>query len=282
MASSWNKGTLVDEADAAVDIAVASASKAVQEGKSLFQSVVEDAAEKLAQGAEVVADTRDPLTAIQDTAQAAGEFVYDLLPESDDVMDAAAATVETVGGALGTAQDKIVEAGQAVQDFGTSEFRFLFQNFFKAGTTLTESDLNSTDLDKLKDAVRKAQSEGRSSLSYPDFGTSEQEVLKGNPLTGLFDTDMRMARTIGGVQFSTNDKGETVITNTYNFNEGPKRKTFFEAKKSGDAETALKVLLDAAQNPVELASIIAYAKQEELREEGKPYETEMVINLGVL
>lgn len=282
MASSWNKGALVEQSDSAIDAAVASASRAVQEGKSLFQSVVDEAAEKLAQGAEVVADTKDPLTAIQDTAQAAGEFVYDLLPESDDVIDAAAATVEAVGSAVGTAQDKIVEAGQAVQDFGTSEFRFLFQNFFNAGSTLTESDLNSTDLDKLKDAVRKAKSEGRSSLDYPDFGINEQEVLKGSPLTGLFDTDMRMARTLGGVKFSTNEKGETVITNTYNFNAGPKRKTFYEAKKSGDAETALKVLLDAAQNPVELASIIAYAKQEELREDGKPYETEMVINLGVL
>lgn len=282
MASSWNKGTLVSEADAAIDLAVASASKAVQEGKSLFQSVVEDAAEKLAQGAEVVANTKDPLTTIQDTAQAAGEFVYDLLPESDDVIDAAAATVETVGGALGTAQDKIVEAGQAVQDFGTSEFRFLLSNFFQAGTTLTEKDFNSTDIETLKAVVKRAKAEGRSAVDYKDFGSAEGEVLKGSPLAGLFDPDLRMARTIGGFQFSENEKGETIITNTYNFNAGPKRKAFWSAKKEGNSEEALNVLLSAASNPVELASIIAYAKQEELREAGEQYESELVLNLGVL
>jgi hypothetical protein len=271
MASSWNKGELVEDSGSAVSAAISSASRAVQEGKSLFQTIVDEAADKLSQGVETVQD------------------IEVVSPELEEALEArprptgiAEINVPNIPDPLGALQDVAQTAGEAVQDFGTSEFRFLFQNFFKAGSTLTESDLNNTDLDKLKDAVRKAQSEGRSSLSYPDFGTSEQEVLKGSPLTGLFDTDMRMARTIGGVKFSTNDKGETVITNTYNFNKGPKRQTFFEAKKSGDSETALKVLLDAAQNPVELASIIAYAKQEELREAGKPYETEMVINLGVL
>ena len=91
-----------------------------------------------------------------------------------------------------------------------------------------------------------------------------------------------MARTVGGFQFSENEKGETIITNTYNFNAGPKRKAFWSAKKEGNSEEALEVLLSAASNPVELASIIAYAKQEELREAGEKYESEMVINLGVL
>lgn len=282
MASSWNKGTLVKEDDAAVDLAVASASKAVQEGKSLFQSVVEEASEKLSQGVEVVADTKDPLTTIQDTAQAAGEFVYDLLPESDDVLDAATATVETVGGALGTAQDKIVEAGQAVQDFGTSEFRFLLSNFFQAGSTLTESDFNTKDIETLKTVVKKAKDEGRNAVDYVDFGSGEGEVLKGSPLAGLFNPDLRMARTVGGFQFSENEKGETIITNTYNFNAGPKREAFWSAKKEGNSEEALNVLLSAASDPVELASILAYAKQEELRESGQNYESEMVINLGVL
>lgn len=271
MASSWNKGNLVEQADSAVDMAIASAGRAVQEGKSLFQSVVDDAAEKLAQGAEAIQGIEIVSPELKEALQAR--------PRPTGIAEV---NVPDIPDPLGALQDAAQSAGEAVQDFGTSEFRFLFQNFFKAGSTLTETDLNRTDLENLKDAVRKAQSEGRNSLSYPDFGTTEQDVLKGSPLTGLFDTELRMARTIGGVKFSTNDKGETVITNTYNFNEGPKRKTFFEAKKSGDAETALKVLLDAAQNPVELASIIAYAKQEELREAGKPYETEMVINLGVL
>ena len=59
MASSWNKAVLV-EADSAVDVAIASASRAVQEGKSLFQSVIDEAADKLAQGAEAIPDIEIP------------------------------------------------------------------------------------------------------------------------------------------------------------------------------------------------------------------------------
>ena len=138
------------------------------------------------------------------------------------------------------------------------------------------------DIDTLKTVVKKAKAEGRNAVDYADFGSGEGDVLKGSPLAGLFDPDLRMARTVGGFQFSENEKGETIITNTYNFNAGPKRKAFWSAKKEGNSEEALNVLLSAASNPVELASIIAYAKQEELREAGEKYESEMVINLGVL
>lgn len=236
----------------------AEARRQASQGPSLFSRVVNEAASKLASGAEAVVDS-----------------AYELLPDREDVV-----------GDVGTTSEAILEGAQGVvegiQNFGTSESRFLFRNFFNAGSTLTEADLNKADIDLLREAVRKAKNEGRSSLGYPDFGTTEGDVLKGNPLTGLFDTDMRMARTMGGVSFSVNDEGETVIENTYNFNEGAKRKAYLEAKREGDLEAALTILAGSVDDPIELASILAYAKQEELRASGEPYETEMVINLGKL
>lgn len=77
MPSSWNKGTLVEQDDSAVDVAVASESSSVQEGKSLFQSVVDNAAEKLAQGADALKK------GVQDIGQAA----FELLPEEEDVIE---------------------------------------------------------------------------------------------------------------------------------------------------------------------------------------------------
>ena len=110
----------------------------------------------------------------------------------------------------------------------------------------------------------------------------EGDVLKGSVLAGVFDPELRMARTIGGFKFEEDSEGNTIIRNTYNFNGGPKRKKFVKARKDGNIEDALSVLFSSVKRPVEIASILAYAKQEELKEQGKPYETEMVINLGKL
>ena len=129
--------------------------------------------------------------------------------------------------------------------------------------------------------MKKAKAEGRTSLDYGDFGTSEGEVLKSGPLAGLFNPDLRLARTLGGLNFTEED-GNTVIRNTYNFNKGPKRVAYYEAKKKGDHLKALEILSQAVTNPVEAASIIGYARQEELKEKGEPFESEMVINLGEL
>lgn len=257
MASSWN-------------LAAAQASSVVEDtvsnGASLWQSVVDGAAEALASGKEAIIDV--------------AEDVYDYLPEQEDVMDAAVAGVEAAGSVLPAIMDTAQTAGEGLIGSGLSEFKFLASNFFDAGGTFTEENLNGSDLSALASAVKKAKAAGKSSVDYKDFGTAEGDVLKGGILAGVFDPDLRMARTVGGFKFEEDADGNTIIRNTYNFNEGPKRKKFVEARKGGNAEDALSVLFSAG--PVEVASILAYAKQEELKEQGKPYETEMVINLGKL
>lgn len=75
MASSWNKGTLVDSSMSKVDVAVESASKGFQESSSLFMSVIDDAARAMQQGGEAVSE--------------AAASVYDFIPEAADVVDTA-------------------------------------------------------------------------------------------------------------------------------------------------------------------------------------------------
>lgn len=257
MASSWNLAA-AQTSSVAEDV--------TSKGASLWQSVVDGAAEALASGKEAIIDV--------------AEDVYDYLPEQEDVMDAAATGVEAAGSVLPAIMDTAQAAGEGLMGSGLSEFRFLGSNFFDAGGKFTEKDLNVSDISALGRAVKKAKAEGRSNVDYNDFGTAEGEVLKGGILAGVFDPDLRMARTVGGFKFEEDAEGNTILRNTYNFNEGPKRKKFVEARKGGNAEDALSVLFSAG--PVEVASILAYAKQEELKEKGKPYETEMVINLGKL
>ena len=133
MASSWNKGTLVDNADAAIDLAVASASRAVQEGKSLFQSVVDEAADKLAQGAETISEVPeivgeaaenvgqnipDPAGALQQGAATTGQIAAENLPDpagalqetAQDIGDAALSGLQTATDAVAAGVNKAAAA----------------------------------------------------------------------------------------------------------------------------------------------------------------------------
>jgi hypothetical protein len=272
MASSWNKGTLVGQTDQPVKTNVIREKQPSQEeGKSFLETVLDEAASALATGGSYVADV--------------AESAYDLLPESEDIIEVAKNIPDPLDFVFKTADEagqKSLEILEDIPDFGTSEFRFFYNNLFNAGETLTEENLNATDLETLRQAVIKAKKEGRNSLDYPDFGTSETEVLKESVWSGLLNPDLRMARTVGGLNFYTDEEGNTVIKNTYNFNKGKKRTTFYNQIKKGDTSGALNTLFESISDPVELASIIAYARQEKLKEEGKPSETELVINLGKL
>ena len=79
MASSWNTGKLVETA---VNAAVESGTKAVQEGPSFFDTVVNSASQAMASGAEVVAD--------------AAEAAYELVPESTDIKDLLATVLTSI------------------------------------------------------------------------------------------------------------------------------------------------------------------------------------------
>ena len=282
MASSWNTGTAVSKVS---EVAENVGQKIVDNNKTI--KAVSSVASAASSAASAVSSSLPTWQSVVDTAAEAMEGVssrwtdvagkaYELLPEGEDVAEAL--------GSISSPVDLLTEgassAAEAIGNFGTAEARFFLGNFTNPGGTSTEKDLNSKDLEVLTEAVANAKAEGRSNLDYKDFGTSEGEVLKGGLTAGFFDTNMRLARTLGGLNFATNEDGDTVINNTYNFNPGTKRKAYLEAVLSGNDSDALKILTNSISNPVELLSIIGYAKQEELRESGEPFETEMSINLG--
>ena len=235
-----------------VEDVVNAGEQVVSAGTSMWQTVVDGAAEALEKGVDYVADV----------APKVAEAVGDMRSPVDVVTEG------------------LSSAGESLSNIGTSEFRFFTGNYFKPGQTATEKDLNETDLNTLISAVRRAMADGRSQVDYKDFSEGEDTVLKGSMLAGIFNPELRMARTVGGFKFSKDDQGNTIIRNTYNFNEGKLRKAYVAAIKAGDEEGANDILLNSLENPVEAASILAYAKQQKLKDEGKPFETEMVINLG--
>lgn len=238
--------------NSAVEDVVEAGEKAVSAGTSMWQTVVDGAADALEKGVDYVSDVAPKV------AEAVGN-----IPSPIDAVT-----------------ESLSSAGESLSNLGTSEFRFFTGNYFKPGNTATEEDLNETDLKTLRSAVRKAMAEGRSQVDYKDFSEGEGTVLKGSMLAGLFNPELRMARTLGGFKFSKDEEGNIIIRNTYNFNEGTKRKAYVNALQAGDDDAANDILLNSLENPVEAASILAFAKQQKLKNEGKPFETEMVINLG--
>ncbi len=238
--------------NSAVEDVVEAGEKAVSAGTSMWQTVVDGAADALEKGVD---------------------YVSDVAPK-------VAEAVGNISSPIDVVTESLSSAGESLSNLGTSEFRFFTGNYFKPGNTATEEDLNETDLETLRSAVRKAMAEGRSQVDYKDFSEGEGTVLKGSMLAGLFNPELRMARTLGGFKFSKDEQGNIIIRNTYNFNEGTKRKAYVKALQSGDDDAANDILLNSLENPVEAASILAFAKQQKLKNEGKPFETEMVINLG--
>ena len=165
---------------------------------------------------------------------------------------------------------------------GTAEFRFFGNNIIKPGGTYTEKDLNTSDKKLLKKAIASAKADGRNYIDYEkDLGVEEMEVNKASPFAGIADPAMRMARSIGVFSFTNDKDGNTIIEDTFDFNPGPKRIAYYEALKRGDKKEALYLLSPLANtSPVEAASMIGYARQENLKAEGEAYQTIIRINLG--
>jgi len=165
---------------------------------------------------------------------------------------------------------------------GTSEYRFFANNIINPGGTYTEKDLNGSDKRLLKKAISSARADGRNYVDYEkDFGVDEKDVNKASPFAGITDPTMRMARTVGVFRFSTDDEGNTIIEDTFDFNYGPKRGAYQDAVRRGDRKEALYLLSPlAGTSPVEAASMIGYVRQENLKARGEPYQTNIRINLG--
>jgi peptidoglycan hydrolase-like protein with peptidoglycan-binding domain len=203
------------------------------------------------------------------------EITEEVLPESEGLMSKRTFKVEDVKEAsiLGGLVNLLGNLG-----LGTSEFRFFAGNLINPGSTKTENSLNKSDIKALRSAVSTSMQDNRSYTTYEDFGFDEMEVNKYSALSGIVDPDLRMARSVGVFNFDVDDKGNVFIKDTFDFNPGPKRIAYYEALKKGNKKDALAMLADAS--PVQAASMVGYAKQESLKEENKPYQTQININLG--
>lgn len=238
MASSWNKGTLVEQADSAVDVAVASASRAVQEGKSLFQSVVDSAAEKLAQGAEVVSEIPqavgeaaqtagqnipDPLGALQEGAQAIGQAAFELIPEREDVIENIKMTSEAI-------QEGVLDLGQTAKtlwNLGTStpakllkEDVLLF-DFVKENSVINESSFEDDEIEFLRELAR---TKGTGRVTKADYGslkdTSVRGAAEGDVLTtGSLSVADRVYNSLSEFMIRKDpETGEYFAEDTYDWN----------------------------------------------------------------
>jgi hypothetical protein len=206
-------------------------------------------------------------------------------PYLEKAFDIGADVAETTGDLLGKGVDFINDAGTALfstvtsDEFGTAQARAFASNLFTPSSELTESMLNDSDIAALKDAVASAQSNKRSYFTYDDFGTKNSETLKRGLRESFTDAKARMAHFVGsGGKIYTDDEGNTIVEDLYDFNPGPRRVKFWEGLKAGTIDT--DALEDAS--PIELLSILAYAAQENRRESGEAADSKIRINLGKL
>ena len=113
---------------------------------------------------------------------------------------------------------------------------------------------------------------------YEDLGQKELEVNKKGPLAGVLNPELRMARSFGVFNFSKNKDGEIIIDDTFDYNDGPKRVAYYNALQNNDYTLARELIREAS--PVQAASMIGYATQEDLKKAGKPFQTVISVNLG--
>tara|TARA_R110001583_G_scaffold2290_3_gene16872 strand:- start:340 stop:1728 length:1389 start_codon:yes stop_codon:yes gene_type:complete len=168
--------------------------------------------------------------------------------------------------------------GNFLENFGTTEFRFFANNILNAGGSFTEENITDSDINALRNAVSNAMEDGRKYTKYEDLGQKELDVNKKGPLAGILNPELRMARSFGVFRFDTNKNGDVVINDTFDYNDGPRRKEYYKALEDDNKKLARQLLLDAS--PVQAASMVGYAKQEDLKKEGKPFQTFITVNLG--
>jgi hypothetical protein len=220
MASSWNKGTLVEQADSAVDVAIASASRAVQEGKSLFQSVVDEAADKLAQGAEAIQGIEIVSPELEEALQAR--------PRPTGIAEV---NVPDIPDPLGFMQEGVEDLGQLAMtlwNLGTStpakllkEDLLLFDSV-KEQSTITENAFKPEEIEYLREIVRR---KGTGSLNKEDYGkikvgsSVRGATEKGELSSGSLSLPEILYNSIGGAKITKDSTtGEYFVEDVYDWN----------------------------------------------------------------
>jgi len=221
MPSSWNTGTLLE-----------SASKAVSQGPSFFDTVINNASQAMASGAEVVAD--------------AAESAYELIPESDTIKESVSSMVSRIPEPniptfnMGAVGETVSNLNQQGQEFAESQKRkidkyaelstttaaklllqdFRLFDFQKKKVTITEKDFKEDEIQFLK-AMAKQYGAG---LVEKDMykGVTFGDVRGGN-VEKLSDVELSLAdrvyNSLGDFNISKDEKtGEYFVDDVYDWN----------------------------------------------------------------
>ena len=108
---------------------------------------------------------------------------------------------------------------------------------------ITEKDFSSTDLEVLKELVKKIKKEGRDHIDYvKDYKGSFRDKTLSRSFT---DPLYRLHTTIGEATIGSNDKGETIVSDRYNFNDtlGPNMRHWMHGKDFIDILNQPKITL---------------------------------------
>ena len=229
MPSSWNTGTLLETA---VDAAVESASKAVSQGPSFFDTVINDASQAMASGAKIVSD--------------AAEDVYDLLPEADTIKESIQSKIDRIPEPniptfnMGAVGETVSNLNQQGQEFAESQKRkidkyaelstttaaklllqdFRLFDFQKKKYTITEKDFKEDEIQFLK-AMAKQYGAGlveKKMYKGVTFGD-----VRGGNVEKLSDVELSLAdrvyNSLGNFTISKDEKtGEYYVDDVYDWN----------------------------------------------------------------
>ena len=229
MPSSWNTGTLLETA---VDAAVESGTKAVKEGPSFFDTVINNASKAMASGAEVVAD--------------AAEAAYELVPESTDIKESVSSMVSRIPEPniptfnIGAISETVSNIDQQVTETrnaqntkikkyselaNTTAAKLLLQDFRlfdfqKKNYTITEKDFQEDEINFLKAMLKQYGSGAVTKDMYK--GVTFGDVRGGN-VEKLSDVELSLAdrvyNSLGNFTITKDEKtGEYFIDDVYDWN----------------------------------------------------------------
>ena len=238
-----------------------------------------------------VVATSQPDTRFQDALAgrprpqgSAGSTLKVIASQAGDIdSGAASGAAEAVGGA--------VDAIKPVVDdpWSMSEAKFL-GTFLKGGegASIDETFFTQSDRDFLRNKILEISKEtGRTRGSLSDYqdvwGIPADEINKVDPVKGIYDVNVRMARTLGKANWEIVD-GEVIITDTYNFNSGGYRQAregMRHVFETGSwPEDIPRPTFKQFRSPMFWLNAIAYEVQEDRREQGKDPDIPVRLNLG--
>ena len=154
--------------------------------------------------------------------------------------------------------------------------RAFLGDIFGMGGDINENSLTKAEREELKNVVQRAQSSGKDEIEYIDYGTQGDkgsqyaDIGGGGSASDFFgkvtDPSYSLKTTLGQAKISQDEKGNTIVTDRYNFNDS-------------DGEFSVLGLIKGIKN----AGLSPYAQIRNIARElgsGKGEGAEVKINLG--